>query len=157
MPPNCSIFLNENSNSVRRVLFQSHNRANATRNPTMHAEFQILRDLEAKKLDMFENDSERQSFIKSLELFVTMEPCIMCIGALRIVGIPKIYFNLRNPRFGGCGSIVNGHSLEFVNPNCIPQLIQIENEEIYELLKKFYKQTNFKCPEGKRRDKSKRN
>ena len=43
------------------------------------------------------------------ELYVTCEPCIMCAGALSLLGVAHVVYGAANDRFGGCGSIVNVH------------------------------------------------
>lgn len=40
------------------------------------------------------------------DVYVTCEPCIMCAGALSLVGIRHVYYGCSNDRFGGCGSIL---------------------------------------------------
>ncbi len=47
--------------------------------------------------------------LKECELYVTIEPCIMCAAALSLVGIKKVYFGARNDRFGGTGTVVSVH------------------------------------------------
>jgi hypothetical protein len=42
-------------------------------------------------------------------LYVTVEPCIMCAGALALIGIGQVYYGCPNFKFGGAGSIVNVH------------------------------------------------
>jgi hypothetical protein len=43
------------------------------------------------------------------QLYVTVEPCIMCAGALSLLGIGQVYYGAANDKFGGCGSIVPVH------------------------------------------------
>ncbi|KAK9863208.1 hypothetical protein WJX84_000292 [Apatococcus fuscideae] len=43
------------------------------------------------------------------ELYVTCEPCIMCAGALCLLGLGKVVYGCGNDRFGGCGSILDIH------------------------------------------------
>ena len=42
-------------------------------------------------------------------LYVTCEPCIMCAGALALLGVQHVYYGCKNDRFGGCGSIMSLH------------------------------------------------
>ena len=44
-------------------------------------------------------------------LYVTVEPCIMCTYALRQVKLTSILFGCHNERFGGCGSVLDVHSI----------------------------------------------
>lgn len=43
------------------------------------------------------------------QLYVTIEPCIMCAGALSLMGFKRVYYGARNDKFGGCGSIMQVH------------------------------------------------
>jgi tRNA(Arg) A34 adenosine deaminase TadA len=43
------------------------------------------------------------------ELYVTVEPCIMCASALALIGIGQVYYGCCNDKFGGCGSILSIH------------------------------------------------
>jgi tRNA(Arg) A34 adenosine deaminase TadA len=45
----------------------------------------------------------------------------MCAGALRLVGITKVYYGCRNDRFGGCGSVLGIHEVvERMKPHRFP-------------------------------------
>ena len=46
----------------------------------------------------------------SCNLFVTVEPCIMCAYALRQLGVEKVYYGCGNDRFGGNGTVLSLHS-----------------------------------------------
>jgi len=50
------------------------------------------------------------SVFKKCVLFVTVEPCIMCAAALRLLRIGSVVFGCKNERFGGNGSILNLHT-----------------------------------------------
>ena len=52
---------------------------------------------------------ELELSMSSCELYVTCEPCIMCAGALSLLGVPKVIYGAANDRFGGCGSILSIH------------------------------------------------
>lgn len=54
-----------------------------------------------------------RSALRSTDLYVTVEPCVMCASALRQYQIRKVYFGCGNDRFGGTGSILSLHA-EFV-------------------------------------------
>lgn len=50
------------------------------------------------------------SIFRETDLYVTVEPCIMCAACLRQYGIRAVYFGCSNDRFGGTGGVLNIHS-----------------------------------------------
>ena len=48
--------------------------------------------------------------LQSSDLYVTVEPCIMCASALRQLKIQAVYFGCINDRFGGTGGVLSIHS-----------------------------------------------
>lgn len=101
---------------------------------TRHAEFVALAEIMAK---------HPQSILRSTDLYVTVEPCIMCASALRQYGIRAVYFGSLNDRFGGCGGVMNIHSDKAVEPG-YPVYGGLFREEAIMLLRKFYVQENNK-------------
>jgi len=45
--------------------------------------------------------------LSECSIYVTLEPCIMCIGALLASRIKELYFSIFDPKFGACGSVYN--------------------------------------------------
>jgi tRNA(adenine34) deaminase len=45
--------------------------------------------------------------LSGCEIYVTVEPCIMCTGAILASRIKRIYFGVFDPKFGACGSVYN--------------------------------------------------
>lgn len=43
------------------------------------------------------------------DLYVTVEPCLMCAAAIGIMKIRKVYYGCGNDKFGGCGSVFSVH------------------------------------------------
>lgn len=100
-----------------------------------------------------------RSALRSTDLYVTVEPCVMCASALRQYQIRTVYFGCGNERFGGTGSILTLHS-EFVSPcftehsslllTCISPSIDrsypsyggLFQKEAIMLLRRFYIQEN---------------
>lgn len=60
-------------------------------------------------------DNVDTSILRSCDLYVTCEPCIMCASALAKVGIHKVIFGCFNDRFGGNGSILSIHAINQTN------------------------------------------
>jgi tRNA-specific adenosine deaminase 2 len=68
---------------------------------TRHAEFLAI----AEMLQTYP-----KSAIKETDLYVTVEPCIMCTAALRQYGIRSVFVGTHNERFGGVGGVLTVHS-----------------------------------------------
>lgn len=77
-----------------KIIARSHNLSEQNQNPTHHAEIlainKALGVLDAKNL-------------KGCELYVTLEPCAMCIGACALSKIDKVYFGAYDTKSGACG------------------------------------------------------
>ncbi|MBN3306496.1 ADAT2 deaminase, partial [Amia calva] len=95
-------------------------------------------------------DMDPKEVLERTVLYVTVEPCIMCAGALRLLSIPDIVlvYGCRNDRFGGCGSVLNIPADELPDTGSPFKCISgYRAEEAVEMLKSFYKHEN---PNGKR-------
>lgn len=66
--------------------------------PTAHAEVLALRDA-AQRLGNYR--------LTECELFVTLEPCVMCTGAIFHARIRRVVFGAPDPKTGACGSVVD--------------------------------------------------
>jgi tRNA(adenine34) deaminase len=66
--------------------------------PTAHAEVRALRDA-AQRLGNYR--------LPDCELFVTLEPCVMCAGAIFHARIRRVVFGAADPKTGACGSVVD--------------------------------------------------
>lgn len=74
------------------------NRREADSDPTAHAEVVAIRAA-AKKLGRWN--------LSDCELYVTLEPCVMCAGAIVYSRISRVVYGAHDLRFGACGSAVN--------------------------------------------------
>lgn len=79
-----------------RVIGRGHNRRETSNDPTTHAEMIAIREAAAAL------DSWR---LLDTTLYVTLEPCVMCMGAVILARIPRLVFACRDPRAGAVGSI----------------------------------------------------
>jgi tRNA(adenine34) deaminase len=77
------------------VVSSAHNEREATADPTAHAE--ILAIQRAGK-------ASKQWRLDQLTMVVTLEPCVMCAGAIIAARIPKLVFGAFDDRVGGAGS-----------------------------------------------------
>ena len=66
--------------------------------PSAHAEIQALRDA-AKNLGNYR--------LVGCTLYVTIEPCAMCAGAIQYARIARLVYGASDPKTGACGSVVN--------------------------------------------------
>lgn len=141
---------NENiEGKLSLVIGEGKNETNATKNPTRHAELVAVdRALDWCKENGFEKNY-MQIFQRTI-LYVNVEPCVMCAGALAQLNLHKIVFGCRNERFGGFGSVLNvPESL-----NYHPIVVEgVRKEEAVNLLKLFYTGENPNAPKGKQKRK----
>lgn len=102
------------------VLAQNHNRIVQRKDPLAHAELLVLQSATAGHPDPWLLDTT---------LFVTLEPCSMCAGALVLARVKRLVFGAADPKSGGCGSVLNivqapqlNHRLEvesgLLQPDC---------------------------------------
>src|SRR5580704_11318218 len=80
------------------VLARAHNERELRQDPSAHAEILALR--QAAKLD----GSWR---VLDAELYVTLEPCAMCAGAIVLARVPRVVFAATDPKAGACGSVLD--------------------------------------------------
>ena len=66
--------------------------------PSAHAEMMALRDA-AQRLGNYR--------LVGCELFVTLEPCVMCVGAMFHARIARVVYGARDPKTGAAGSVFN--------------------------------------------------
>ncbi|NVM78303.1 tRNA(adenine34) deaminase [Duganella sp. SG902] len=96
--------------------------------PTAHAEIVALRAA-AEKLGNYR--------LPGCELYVTLEPCVMCSGAMMHARLAKVVYGAADPKTGACGSVVNLFEQEQLNHHT-----EIEGgvmaEECGAMLKSFF-------------------
>ena len=80
------------------IIAQAHNMVESTKDPTAHAEILAIEGA-CRALGGWR--------LPGVTLYVTMEPCCMCAGAIINARIPRVVFGAYDLRFGGFGSLVN--------------------------------------------------
>lgn len=118
------------------VVARGMNDTNRSLNGTRHAEFLAL-------AEFFEKFPPSE--LKNTDLYVTVEPCIMCASALRQYGIRTVFYGCGNDRFGGNGSVLSVHSDENLDPP-YPSYGGVYRKEAIMLLRRFYIQENENAP-----------
>ena len=81
-----------------KIIGRGHNHPIGRHDPSAHAEVQALRDAGA----LMGNYR-----LPGCDLYVTLEPCVMCAGAIQHARIRRLVFAARDPKTGACGSVVN--------------------------------------------------
>ena len=82
------------------------------------------------------------------ELYVTLEPCPMCAGAILNARIPRVYYGARDPAFGACGGVLNLFMENFPNR---PALVGgVLGEECRQVLGAFFDGLRRRDGEGKK-------
>ncbi|XP_038049420.1 tRNA-specific adenosine deaminase 2-like [Patiria miniata] len=126
------------------VIATGNNRVNETKNATRHAE---LIAIEGAIRWCEDRGTRTEEVFRDTTLYVTVEPCIMCAGALRAVGIPSVVYGCANERFGGCGSVLSVHSDDIPSMGktfkCVPGVFK---DRAVQLLKEFYRGQNPNAP-----------
>nr|XP_046228979.1 tRNA-specific adenosine deaminase 2 [Scatophagus argus] len=143
VPVGCLMVYND------EVVGKGRNEVNESKNATRHAEMVALDQL----LDWCRCSSlDVSSVCERTALYVTVEPCIMCAAALRLLNIPLVVYGCRNERFGGCGSVLDVSSANLSQTGTAFKCCSGHRaEEAVEMLKTFYKQENPNAPKPKTR------
>ena len=98
--------------------------------PSAHAEILALRDA-AKRLGNYR--------LVDCSLYVTLEPCAMCAGAIQHARIGQLVFGAKDPKTGACGSVVNLMAEDKLNHHTEVASGVLESE-CGQLLSDFFKQ-----------------
>ena len=112
------------------IIARAHNIKETQKDTTKHAEILAIqrasRRLKAWRLE-------------DCEMYVTLEPCTMCAGALINSRIKKVYIGTKDPKTGACGSILNIFK-DFTFNHAIEYEIGVMQEECEKILKDFFKE-----------------
>jgi tRNA(adenine34) deaminase len=121
------------------ILAQSHNNREAWQDPTAHAELIVIRE-GAKALGQWR--------LIDTTLFVTLEPCAMCLGAIVLARIPRLVFGAKDPKAGACGSV-----LDFASDPRLNHRVEVVGgmleEESQRMLTQFFKELRAREPDCK--------
>jgi tRNA(adenine34) deaminase len=112
------------------VLAAEHNQTITLNDPTAHAEILALR-LAAEKIGNYR--------LLNTTLYVTVEPCPMCMGALIHARVSRVVFGARDPKWGVAGSLYNFAEDQRFNHR--PEIIEgICKSECKKLMQDFFRQ-----------------
>lgn len=110
-----------------QIISRGHNRRETGKNALYHAELEAI-DGACKALGGWR--------LWQCELYVTLEPCPMCAGAIINARIKRVVFGARDKKAGSCGSVVNLYELPY---NHRPQLSGgVLEDECAAVLREFF-------------------
>lgn len=81
-----------------QLVAKAHNQRETLQDPTAHAEILAI-TAAAAHLGSWR--------LEDTVLYVTLEPCPMCAGAIILARIPEVYFGAYDPKAGACGTLMN--------------------------------------------------
>jgi len=110
-----------------KVLSKAYNQKNARNNPTCHAEMLAINKA-CKKVKNFR--------LENCEIYVTKEPCVMCLGAILSARIDRLYYGAKDKKYSNLDNIRFNHYCEYV---------YVENEECASMLSNFFKKRRKKA------------
>lgn len=130
------------------IISSGRNTVNETKNATRHAELNCVDQvMEYCKEKVFSPDL----VFREVDVFVTVEPCIMCAAALYSLNIKRVIFGCRNDRFGGQTVL----DVASVTPVSTEVSGGYRADDAMALLKEFYKGVNPCAPSQKAKTKGK--
>jgi len=113
----------------RKIIARAHNQIRMLKDPTAHAEMIAITQAAAYL---------KQERLLNASIYVTIEPCSMCAGALVLARVKRIIYGADDPKTGACGSIV-----DIANHKKLNHQINVKKgilkEECGSLLSEFFK------------------
>ncbi len=111
-----------------KVIARGYNRKETSCDPTLHGEIVAITNA-AKALSAWR--------LTETTMYVTLEPCLMCMGALIAARVPRLVFAADDPKAGACGSLYDLSSDKRLNHN-ISVTKGVRAEEAGAQLKNFF-------------------
>lgn len=112
-----------------KIIARGHNKRETKKNSLCHAEI-IAIDKACKKLKNFR--------LENCELYVTLEPCLMCAGAIVQARIKKVVFGASDNKYGMAGTVFNAFELKSNHNVEIKK--DVLKDECSEILTSFFKE-----------------
>ncbi|MCW0206338.1 MAG: tRNA adenosine(34) deaminase TadA [Achromobacter sp.] len=116
------------------ILGRGYNRTIIDHDPTAHAEIVALRHA-ARALENYR--------LPGITVYVTLEPCVMCIGAMLHARLSRVVFGAYDPKTGACGSVLDVGSVPKLNHHT-SVTGGVLAEPCGELLRRFFRERRSK-------------
>ena len=112
-----------------KIIARAHNQIERLKDPSAHAEM-LASTSAANYLD--------SKWLNGVSLYVTIEPCSMCAGAMVLARIKQLCFGAKDPKTGACGSVIN-----IINNRKLNHRVKVKGgilaKECGSLLSEFFK------------------
>lgn len=113
----------------KKIIGRGHNAREELQKAIMHAEVMAINSA---------NQYEKSWRLLDTTLFVTIEPCIMCSGAIGLSRIPHVIYGAKNQKFGGAGSLYDILMDARLNHRVLVETGVLE-EECAEIMQSFFR------------------
>ena len=122
-----------------KIVGRGRNRRETKKNALHHAEIEAI-EKACKKLGGWR--------LHRCDLYVTLEPCPMCAGAILGARIPRVYYGARDRAMGACGGVLNLFMEDFpARPALVGGVLR---EECHQVLADFFR--SLRGPNGQKRE-----
>ena len=121
-----------------KIIGRGYNRRTIDKNPLAHAEIQAIRKASRKMGDWR---------LEDCTLYVTLEPCQMCSGAIVQARIKRVVVGCMNPKAGCAGSILNLLDVKAFNHQ-VELTTGVREEECSRMMKEFFRELREKRKNG---------
>ena len=108
------------------IIARAHNLKEKKKDPTSHAEIECIRKA-CKKIN--------KKYLEDSEMYVTLEPCLMCAGAIKEARLKKIYVGAKDPK----GGYVVSHAATLSKKDLDKYSFGYMKDDVIKLLKSFFK------------------
>jgi len=122
------------------IIGRGHNLRETTQDSTAHAEMLAIRDA---------NEKLGNWRLEDCEMFVTLEPCMMCGGAMVLSRLKKVYYGPVDQKSGAAGTLMNVLNVEKLNHQVEVESGLLE-EDCRHLLTSFFKDLRAKKKQRKK-------
>ena len=113
-----------------QIIAKAHNQVELLKDPTAHAEMIAITQASSVL---------SCKWLYECMMYVTIEPCSMCAGAIVLARMKRVYFGASDPKAGACGSIINITQNSQLN-HCVEVSSGISEEECSGLIRQFFEQ-----------------
>lgn len=111
-----------------KVLAKAHNKKEAKNDVTAHAEMLVIQSAQRKL---------KTSILDDCEIYITLEPCPMCVWAILNARIPKVYFGAYDTVYGSLGTAMDLRDYMKSKTDVVGGILE---EECSQLLKDYFKE-----------------